>query len=84
MLFEEVIFMSIVYKCSHCGHVIGTLKQEMLYTSELGWDVLTKEEKQDMIQHQSNGDVHIKTICETCEELLDHHPEYHELDSFIQ
>lgn len=84
MLFEEVINMSIVYKCRHCGHVIGKLNQEIVSTTRLGLDELSSEEKKEMIQHQNNGDVYIQTICESCEESLGRHPQYHELDFFIQ
>lgn len=76
--------MSIVYKCKHCEHVIGQLDQHVLRTSSLGWDQLTNEDKMNMIHYQENGDVHIQTICENCEESLGRHPQYHELDFFIQ
>lgn len=75
--------MSIVYKCRHCGHVIGELSQDVLVTEKLGWDQLSHEDKKEMIQHQSNGDIYIQAICESCEESLSNHPEYHELDYFI-
>lgn len=76
--------MSIVHKCRHCNHVIGKLNQQDFHTSQLGFNVLSKLEKQEMIQYLSNGEVHIKTICENCEALLEQRPEYHELDFFIQ
>ncbi|MGM8366142.1 anti-sigma-F factor Fin [Virgibacillus sp. W0181] len=76
--------MSIIYKCRHCGDEIGKLDQEMVNTSMLGWDQLSVEDKKEMIQYQSNGDVHIKAICENCEVSLGQHPHYHELDFFIQ
>src|SRR5690625_4705373 len=83
-LSEEVFIMSIVYKCRHCGHVIGTIEQQIVETSMLGWDILSPEDRQDMIHYQQNGDIHIKAICENCEDSLGRHPEYHELDYFIQ
>lgn len=76
--------MSIVYKCRHCGHVLGTLERESVTVSQLGLNELSTEDKKEMIQQQRNGDVHIQTICENCEESLGHHPQYHELDFFIQ
>ena len=76
--------MSFVYKCRHCENIIGKLEQVTLSTSRLGLDQLSNEDKKDMIHYQSNGDVHIHTICESCEESLGHHPQYHELDFFIQ
>lgn len=76
--------MSIIYNCRHCGHVIGEIRQRVVDTTILGWDKLSAEEKQEMIQYQDNGDIHIHAICDNCKESLGSHPEYHELDYFIQ
>lgn len=76
--------MSIIYKCRHCGHTIGSLKQHVVSTSMLGWDKLSTQDKKQMIQYMENGDVHIKAICESCEASLDEHPNYYELDYFLQ
>lgn len=76
--------MSYVYTCRHCGHVIGKLEQNILNTSKLGFDQLSVEDKQEMIRYQSNGEIHIKSICESCQETLGNNPQYHELDFFIQ
>ncbi|SET78799.1 Protein of unknown function [Oceanobacillus limi] len=76
--------MSIVYKCRHCGGTIGRLEQQIVDTSVLGWDKLSDEDKKEMIDYTESGDVQIQAICENCEESLGHHPEYHELDYFIQ
>lgn len=77
-------FMSIVYKCTHCQHVIGRLRKSDAYKSKLGLDMLSNADKEDMIHYQTNGDIHIQTICESCEASLNNHPQYHELDFFIQ
>jgi len=76
--------MSLVYTCRHCGHVIGKLEQEKSSISRLGLDQLSAKDKQEMISYQSNGDIHIKSICESCQETLGNNPQYHELDFFIQ
>lgn len=76
--------MSIVYKCRHCGQVIGELSKKYDQVISLGWDQLSDEDKQEMIQYQDNGDIHVQAICEGCEDSLHHHPHYHELDFFIQ
>ena len=62
--------MAIVYRCRHCGHIIGELKQHIVSTSMLGWDKLTAQDKQKMIHYKQNGDVHIISICENCEDSL--------------
>ncbi len=76
--------MSIVYKCRHCGHTIGKLDHQVVTTSMLGWDKLTPQDKQRMIQYKENGDVHIQSICENCEDSLRQHPDYYELEYFLQ
>ncbi|HLS08102.1 anti-sigma-F factor Fin family protein [Lentibacillus sp.] len=76
--------MSVVYNCRHCGQEIGRLDQRMVDTSMLGLDQLSPEDKRDMINYGANGEVTIKSICENCEESLGSHPQYHELDYFIQ
>lgn len=62
--------MAIIYRCRHCGHVIGELKHQVVSTSMLGWDRLSPQDKQQMIQYKENGDVHILSICENCEDSL--------------
>lgn len=76
--------MPIVYKCRHCGQEIGKLDQQMVDVSMLGLDELSPDDQRDMISYEANGDVQIKVICESCEDSLGSHPQYHELDYFIQ
>lgn len=75
--------MAIVYRCRHCGHTIGEIKQQVVTTSMLGWDALTPSEKRKMIQYKANGDVHILSICENCYDSLNEHPDYYELEYFL-
>jgi len=63
--------------------MIGKLNQQVVSTSMLGWDKLTPQDKQKMIQYKENGDVHIQAICENCEDSLGQHPDYYELEYFI-
>jgi len=76
--------MAIIYRCRHCGHVIGSLIEPVVSTSMLGIDRLTAVEKRHMVQYQVNGDIHIVSICESCEDTLKQHPNYFELEYFIQ
>jgi len=50
----------------------------------LGWDKLSIKDKEKMIQYKENGDVHVQSICENCEDSLGHHPTYYELEFFLQ
>lgn len=76
--------MSFIYKCRHCGHLIGELKKETFNQSQLGFDQLSAAERHVMIQPQENGDICIQSICENCEDSLEQNPRYYELDFFIQ
>ncbi|RYG72731.1 anti-sigma-F factor Fin family protein [Lentibacillus lipolyticus] len=76
--------MPIIYQCRHCGQEIGRLNQQMVDASMLGLDQLSADEQQEMVNYRDNGDVEIKSICESCEESLGSNPQYHELDHFIQ
>lgn len=64
--------------------MIGRLDNQVISTSALGLDSLTMQEKERMIQYKENGDVHIQVICENCEHSLEQHPDYYELEFFIQ
>ncbi|GGM36700.1 anti-sigma-F factor Fin [Paraliobacillus quinghaiensis] len=76
--------MAIKYKCHHCNHILGTLDHQYVETNALGLQHLSVEDRKEMIQYLSNGDIEIKTICEDCQDTLEQNPDYHALDSFIQ
>ncbi|WP_100011839.1 anti-sigma-F factor Fin [Lentibacillus sediminis] len=76
--------MSLIYTCRHCGHEIGKLDEPVIDTSMLGFDQLSSEDREQMIQYLENGDMEIQIICEDCQETLKSNPQYHELDFFIQ
>lgn len=75
--------MHINYKCSHCNQHVGQLKMGEVNIDRLGWERLTIEERSKMIKQNSDGDIEIETICENCEQTLQAHPNYYELDFFI-
>jgi len=64
--------------------MIGKLEQKVIDASMLGFNQLSNKEKEEMIHYNSNGDMEVHTICENCEQALGQHPNYHELDFFIQ
>ncbi|MBM7622294.1 hypothetical protein JOC95_004209 [Bacillus tianshenii] len=76
--------MAIHYNCRHCGHRVGSIENKSVYTEQLGFHQLTDSERQEMIAYQQNGDIHVKTICEDCQEALERNPSWHETESFIQ
>ncbi|KAF1678532.1 anti-sigma-F factor Fin [Bacillus mexicanus] len=76
--------MALHYYCRHCGVKVGSLESSAVSTGSLGFQHLTNEERNDMISYKENGDVHVSTICEDCQEALDRNPHYHEHHTFIQ
>jgi len=52
-------------------------------TARLGFDMLTEEERAEMINYSEAGDIHIKAICEDCHESLAKNPGYYENDYLI-
>lgn len=76
--------MALHYNCRHCGVKVGSLDSVSLYSESLGFHQLSNEEREDMISYEQNGDIHVKTICEDCQEALDKNPDLHQYESFIQ
>jgi len=75
--------MAIHYHCRHCGTKIGSIENTALNTHQLGFDLLTSDERQDMITYDLEGNLQVKSICEDCQELLERQPEYHQNDFLI-
>ncbi|SFG37051.1 Protein of unknown function [Halobacillus alkaliphilus] len=75
--------MKIRYYCRHCQRQVGELDAKHVDVSQLGLDLLNEEDHQQMVHMHANGDLNIRTICDSCKETLDQHPHYHELDFFI-
>ncbi|MCM3740049.1 anti-sigma-F factor Fin family protein [Oceanobacillus luteolus] len=75
--------MAIIYQCRHCKEEIGRLEEQVLDAALLGIDQLTAKEKQEMLKYQEDGNIKIFAICDACEDTLQEHPHYHELDYFI-
>ncbi|KQL51378.1 hypothetical protein AN964_20605 [Heyndrickxia shackletonii] len=75
--------MAIHYFCRHCGTNMGILDNLSIHADHLGLNTLTNEERQDMISYESNGNIHIKSICEDCQEALTSNPELHAYDYLI-
>lgn len=75
--------MALKYQCRHCGLDMGTLNQLSVESERLGLSTLTDEERIEMVSYDSNGDIHIKSICEDCHESLERNPEFYQNDYLI-
>lgn len=76
--------MALHYYCRHCGTNVGSINRISLFSESLGFHQLSDQERTEMIAYQSNGDIHVKTICEDCQEALERNPDLHQYESFIQ
>ena len=76
--------MAVRYYCRHCKVKVGEISDYSVDSHRLGFQQLNNEERLDMIEYHSNGDIHVKTICEDCQEALERNPELHSLNTFIQ
>lgn len=70
------------YYCRHCGYRIGSITAEKVYGFVLSQ--LTEQERLEMIHFDENGNIYIKTICESCQKTLASYPEYYEYEMFLQ
>ena len=76
--------MALHYHCRHCGVKVGSIDSISVSSEQLGFHQLSNDERQEMITYQNNGDMHIKTICEDCQDALNRNPDLHQYESFIQ
>lgn len=76
--------MTLHYYCRHCGVKVGSIDQNLLSSDHLGFDRLTSDERKEMISYEHNGDVHVKIICEDCQDALERNPDLHQYENFIQ
>ena len=75
--------MAIHYYCRHCGTKLGSIEQTPIHSEALGLHKLTEQERLDMVTYDSSGNIHIKAICEDCQEALERNPDYHQYDFII-
>ena len=80
----EAELLAIIYRCRHCGNFVGKLPQHAVSISVLGLDKLSAEDRKQMVVDQANGDMMVRVICENCEQTLQQHPHYYELNYFLQ
>lgn len=76
--------MALHYHCRHCSVKVGSIDNISVSSQQLGFDLLSNDERQEMITYQQNGDIEIKTICEDCQDALNRNPDLHQFESFIQ
>lgn len=76
--------MSIQYVCRHCQHELGELPEGVDHDPRLGLQILTADERNDIITYNQTGQLVVKLTCEYCEEALRKNPELSLLGNFLQ
>lgn len=67
--------MAIYYLCRHCGLSLGHIADGQVSESQLGFDRLTPEERKDIITNDMDGNQVVNITCESCQQVLETHPE---------
>ena len=63
--------MKVHYLCEHCGTDIETIEVSHLDEKKLGFDILTEEERRQLLSYDAENDIlHVKSMCDTCIEGL--------------
>lgn len=63
--------MKIHYRCEQCGQAIDTLEVNVLNETKLGFDVLSPEERQQLIYHDPISDtLYVQSLCDMCIEAM--------------
>ncbi len=65
-----------VYLCKYCNSVLGRLDTRAITVENLGFSILTSEERADMMNVDESMQItYVKTVCEYCETALRNNPE---------
>jgi len=63
--------VKIYYTCDHCGQPIDMIDVDQLDEVKFGFDCLTGEERQDLIQYDSStNSMVVKSLCDICIEAM--------------
>lgn len=72
------------YSCSHCSTEIGSIPFESAKETISQMNGWSEKEKQSFLSVDRDGSLHIKCICEHCEQSLKQFPERYVLQNWLQ
>ncbi|MCK8826758.1 anti-sigma-F factor Fin family protein [Natroniella acetigena] len=58
--------MELIYKCPECQKIIDYLEVTSLDEVELGFNILTEREKEDIIKKEADS-IYVNVTCDECE-----------------
>ncbi|WP_408955224.1 anti-sigma-F factor Fin [Natroniella sp. ANB-PHB2] len=62
--------MELIYKCPECQKIIDYLEVTSLSEVELGFNILTEREKEDIIKRETDS-IYVNVTCDECEKEYD-------------
>lgn len=63
--------MKIHYHCEQCGQAIDSIEVQQLDEAKLGFDVLTNEERQQLLYHDPvTNAMYVQSLCDGCIEAM--------------
>lgn len=78
--------MKLLYYCHSCGDFIDELTVDQVDEEKLGFDLLTEDEKQDIMKYSRTGNMlYVGSVCDACYNDLNNLTElepYHEQGLF--
>ncbi|MCS1352380.1 anti-sigma-F factor Fin family protein [Mechercharimyces sp. CAU 1602] len=75
--------MAIHYTCRYCRIELGQIEEHM-DDIRLGFHQLTPDQLRDIITYDLSGQTEVRVVCETCQEMLELHPELSLLPNPLQ
>jgi Protein of unknown function (DUF2757) len=76
---DGVVSVHVEYMCKHCQHKVGEVHQPSWTYADaenrLGIGQLTAAERMESVSYQSSGTMRVQTVCENCQQALEHNPE---------
>ena len=67
--------MAIIYQCRHCRHQEARIDETVVSEEALGLQILTSDERKDIMTYDSDGNMRILITCEYCQEAMERSPE---------
>lgn len=76
--------MAIIYQCRYCRHQVARIDEKMVSEEALGLQILTSDERKDIMTYDSGGNMLILITCEYCQEAMERSPELFLLTNPLQ
>lgn len=76
--------MVIRYSCKHCETEIGAIPFESAKETIQQLQKMDEKEEECFLKYEQDGSIHVRCICEHCEQSLKLFPDYYTLKKWLQ